>query len=473
MTTETTASQPDARAEALVGAYERAGYRRVAPPILQPAEPFLDLSGEDIRKRMYLTADADGRELCLRPDLTIPVSCDYLASQAAGSAQGFCYLGPVYRDRGVLPAEIVQAGIESFGRPGQGRRRRRDAGARPRRHRALRHRRAGNPHGRRRPVRGAGRGARSGAGLEAAAGEGLQPEDFARPRPGRAYAALRRRTSRNTRAFWLLWNAPIRRPRTRWSPICCRSPASTRSAAAPSARSPSASWSRRRSAPPPRCRGETRALIEKFLAIAGDPDEAAAELRALAASAGACASSRRSTCSRAAPDSSPRAASTSAASASRPRSAAASTITPASCSSCTIRRAAPNGPLVAGGRYDELLTRLGAEVADPGGRLCGVDRARRRERRRAMSAPLIIAVPAKGRLQENTEGVLRAAPACSWSSRAARATIAARSPACPASRSLICRPPRSPTRWRRARSISASPARTCCARRSPTWTSAW
>ena len=67
MTTETTASQPDARAEALVGAYERAGYRRVAPPILQPAEPFLDLSGEDIRKRMYLTADADGRELCLRP----------------------------------------------------------------------------------------------------------------------------------------------------------------------------------------------------------------------------------------------------------------------------------------------------------------------------------------------------------------------------------------------------------------------
>src|SRR5690349_15736980 len=116
MTTGIPASQPDGRADALVGAYERAGYRRVAPPILQPAEPFLDLSGEDIRKRMYLTADADGRELCLRPDLTIPVSRDYLASPVAGSSQGFCYLGPVYRDRGVLPAEIVQAGIESFGR---------------------------------------------------------------------------------------------------------------------------------------------------------------------------------------------------------------------------------------------------------------------------------------------------------------------------------------------------------------------
>ena len=50
---------------------------------------------------------------------TSPSRCraSYLASPAAGSAQGFCYLGPVYRDRGVLPAEIVQAGIESFGRP--------------------------------------------------------------------------------------------------------------------------------------------------------------------------------------------------------------------------------------------------------------------------------------------------------------------------------------------------------------------
>ncbi len=112
-----TTTQPDERAQALVGAYERAGYRLVAPPILQAAEPFLDLSGEDIRKRMYLTADADGRELCLRPDLTIPVSCDYLASPEAGKPQGFCYLGPVYRDRGTLPAEIFQAGIESFGRP--------------------------------------------------------------------------------------------------------------------------------------------------------------------------------------------------------------------------------------------------------------------------------------------------------------------------------------------------------------------
>jgi len=108
----------DARAQALAASYERAGYRRAEPAILQPAEPFLDLSGEDIRRRMYLTSEPSGRELCLRPDLTIPVSRDYLASAAgaAGEPAGFCYLGPVFRQRGDKPGEFLQAGIESFGR---------------------------------------------------------------------------------------------------------------------------------------------------------------------------------------------------------------------------------------------------------------------------------------------------------------------------------------------------------------------
>ena len=117
VTTQTTG--PDARAEALVASYERAGYARVTPAILQPAEPFLDLSGEDIRKRMYLTTAPGGAEFCLRPDLTIPVSRDYLASAQAGKPAGFCYLGPVFRHRSDAPAEFLQAGVESFGRPDQ------------------------------------------------------------------------------------------------------------------------------------------------------------------------------------------------------------------------------------------------------------------------------------------------------------------------------------------------------------------
>ena len=108
-------SGPDGRAATLLAQYERAGYRRIDPPILQPAEPFLDLSGEDIRRRMYLT-EVSGREFCLRPDLTIPVSRDYLASSLAGEAASLCYLGPVFRHQEAGPGEMLQAGIESFGR---------------------------------------------------------------------------------------------------------------------------------------------------------------------------------------------------------------------------------------------------------------------------------------------------------------------------------------------------------------------
>src|ERR1700722_8091670 len=87
-------------AEGLLWSFAQAGYIRAEPGILQPAEPFLDLSGEDIRKSLYLTTDPSGDELCLRPDLTIPVACDYLKSDRAGQPAGFSYLGPVFRYRG-------------------------------------------------------------------------------------------------------------------------------------------------------------------------------------------------------------------------------------------------------------------------------------------------------------------------------------------------------------------------------------
>ena len=106
----------DLRAQQLLASYMRAGYTPIDPPLLQPAEPFLDLSGEDIRRRIFLTNDPLGRELCLRPDLTIPVSRAYLESSAAGKVAGYCYLGVVFRHREGAATEILQAGIESFGR---------------------------------------------------------------------------------------------------------------------------------------------------------------------------------------------------------------------------------------------------------------------------------------------------------------------------------------------------------------------
>ncbi|MCC6890624.1 MAG: ATP phosphoribosyltransferase regulatory subunit [Hyphomicrobiales bacterium] len=110
-------SEDDApRAEALVAGYARAGYRRVSPALIQPAEPFLDLAGEELRQRLFLTGDRRGRELCLRPDFTIAVSRDYLQSPQTGRAAGFSYLGPVFRQGDDGPDEFLQAGVESFGR---------------------------------------------------------------------------------------------------------------------------------------------------------------------------------------------------------------------------------------------------------------------------------------------------------------------------------------------------------------------
>lgn len=106
---------PSSLEDALIACFETAGFSRHDPPILHPADAFLDLSGESIRRRMYLTADADGRELCLRPDITIPVARAVIAERMPLPAR-VSYLGPVFRFRGEGSGEFRQAGVESFGR---------------------------------------------------------------------------------------------------------------------------------------------------------------------------------------------------------------------------------------------------------------------------------------------------------------------------------------------------------------------
>src|SRR5258707_4446077 len=104
------------RADSLVAAFARAGYTRVSPAILQPAEPFFDLSGEDMRRHMYLVTDTAGREFCLRPDPSIPVARGYLASATAPPPASFCYLGPVVFGRSLNSGEVLPVRIQSVGR---------------------------------------------------------------------------------------------------------------------------------------------------------------------------------------------------------------------------------------------------------------------------------------------------------------------------------------------------------------------
>jgi ATP phosphoribosyltransferase regulatory subunit len=100
----------------LLGRLKAAGYDRIEPPILQDVAHFLDLGGEDIRSSLYLTTDRTGAELCLRPEYTIPVCRAYLTSPEVGQPAAFAYCGPVFRFGGGGSGEFVQAGLENYGR---------------------------------------------------------------------------------------------------------------------------------------------------------------------------------------------------------------------------------------------------------------------------------------------------------------------------------------------------------------------
>src|SRR5512145_2823768 len=109
----------EAQAAILLDAFRNAGYEQVAPSIIQPADIFLDQIGESVRSRTYVFTDLAGDELCLRPDLTVPVSRLYHERHPkADQPARYCYNGRAFRFQLHGPRrhrEFRQAGIECFG----------------------------------------------------------------------------------------------------------------------------------------------------------------------------------------------------------------------------------------------------------------------------------------------------------------------------------------------------------------------
>jgi ATP phosphoribosyltransferase regulatory subunit len=101
-------------AEAIAGFFVERGTHAVEVAVLQPADPFLDMAGEDLRRRIFLTESETGQSLCLRPEFTIPVCLDHIASQA-GTPRRYSYLGEVFRQHRDGGNEFFQAGIEDLG----------------------------------------------------------------------------------------------------------------------------------------------------------------------------------------------------------------------------------------------------------------------------------------------------------------------------------------------------------------------
>ncbi len=106
-----------AEAEQLLGAIRATGATQVEADILLPAGTLLDLYGEDIRARAYVTQDPVRGEMMLRPDFTVPVVQMHMASGADPAR--YCYMGEVFRKQDHLAgraSEYLQVGYEVFAR---------------------------------------------------------------------------------------------------------------------------------------------------------------------------------------------------------------------------------------------------------------------------------------------------------------------------------------------------------------------
>ena len=112
-----TRAETNALAATLRAGFESHGAQAVEPPILQSADTLLDLYGEDIRARAYVTSDALRGEQMLRPDFTVPVVQMHMAHGADPAR--YTYAGEVFRRQEHderRPNEFVQVGYEVFER---------------------------------------------------------------------------------------------------------------------------------------------------------------------------------------------------------------------------------------------------------------------------------------------------------------------------------------------------------------------
>ena len=104
------------RAAAIAGGFVAAGAVEVECAILQPAGTLLDLYGEDIRARAFVTHDPIRGEMMLRPDFTVPVVQAHMAN--GQDEARYAYAGPVFRRQEIdenRPIEYLQAGFEVMG----------------------------------------------------------------------------------------------------------------------------------------------------------------------------------------------------------------------------------------------------------------------------------------------------------------------------------------------------------------------
>jgi ATP phosphoribosyltransferase regulatory subunit len=106
---------PAAALDAIRAPFLAAGATPTDAPVLQPLGLLLDLAGEAMRSRLFVVSGDAGEEACLRPDFTVAIARQHLA---AGALEGrYFYEGKAFRvaPRGSDRAEeFLQVGVEAF-----------------------------------------------------------------------------------------------------------------------------------------------------------------------------------------------------------------------------------------------------------------------------------------------------------------------------------------------------------------------
>ena len=111
--------QIEIEADRILRLFSNSGAKIVQPTILQQADTLLDLYGEDIRARAYVTSDPFNGEMMLRPDFTVPIVKTHMNDLSGNETARYAYCGKVFRrqeknsDRA---SEYLQVGYEIFDR---------------------------------------------------------------------------------------------------------------------------------------------------------------------------------------------------------------------------------------------------------------------------------------------------------------------------------------------------------------------
>ena len=102
--------------ENIIKVFKRDGFVLSEPDVLLDSDYIIQRSGENFRKLMLTFEDDTGKNMCLRPDLTVASCIKYLKDNSKANSKIF-YSGQAYRRSNNLKDKVVndQLGIEILG----------------------------------------------------------------------------------------------------------------------------------------------------------------------------------------------------------------------------------------------------------------------------------------------------------------------------------------------------------------------